>query len=46
MLLTLLKAIGESADLLKEIDGLKDMIKSLQIYSPDRKISGETAENA
>ncbi|MBT2649598.1 flagellar biosynthesis protein FlhF [Bacillus sp. ISL-34] len=31
----------ESADLLKEIEGLKDMIKSLQIYSPDRKYPGK-----
>ncbi|MBT2665791.1 flagellar biosynthesis protein FlhF [Bacillus sp. ISL-4] len=31
----------ESADLVKEIEGLKDMIKSLQIYSPDRKYPGK-----
>jgi flagellar biosynthesis protein FlhF len=31
----------ESADLLKEIEGLKDMIKSLQVYSPDRKYPGK-----
>ncbi|MFS0763180.1 flagellar biosynthesis protein FlhF [Peribacillus phoenicis] len=30
----------ESADLLKEIEGLKDMIKSLQIYSTDKKYPG------
>lgn len=30
----------ESADLLKEIEGLKDMIKSIQIYSPDREYPG------
>ncbi|MCT4476884.1 flagellar biosynthesis protein FlhF [Peribacillus frigoritolerans] len=32
---------GESADLLKEIEGLKDMIKSLQIYSTDKKYPGK-----
>ncbi|MEC0296550.1 MULTISPECIES: flagellar biosynthesis protein FlhF [Peribacillus] len=31
----------ESADLLKEIEGLKDLIKSLQVYSPDRKYPGK-----
>ncbi|MGE7185218.1 flagellar biosynthesis protein FlhF [Peribacillus sp. NPDC006672] len=31
----------ESADLLKEIEGLKDMIKSMQIYSPDREYPGK-----
>ncbi|RRN70302.1 flagellar biosynthesis protein FlhF [Peribacillus simplex] len=31
----------ESADLLKEIEGLKDMIKSIQIYSPDREYPGK-----
>ncbi|MFF2499189.1 flagellar biosynthesis protein FlhF [Peribacillus sp. NPDC058075] len=31
----------ESADLLKEIEGLKDMIKSLQIYSADKKYPGK-----
>ncbi len=31
----------ESADLLKEIEGLKDMIKSLQIYSTDKKYPGK-----
>ncbi|WHY99177.1 flagellar biosynthesis protein FlhF [Peribacillus simplex] len=31
----------ESVDLVKEIEGLKDMIKSLQIYSPDRKYPGK-----
>ncbi|MFS0595162.1 hypothetical protein AB1L16_00295 [Peribacillus frigoritolerans] len=31
----------ESADLLKEIEGLKDMIKSLQVHSPDRKYPGK-----
>ncbi|MDM5223739.1 flagellar biosynthesis protein FlhF [Peribacillus sp. NJ11] len=31
----------ESADLLTEIEGLKDMIKNLQIYSPDRKYPGK-----
>lgn len=30
----------ESADLLKEIEGLKDMIKSLHIYSTDKKYPG------
>jgi hypothetical protein len=31
----------ESADLLKEIEGLKNMIKSLQVYSSDRKYPGK-----
>ncbi|TKH03107.1 flagellar biosynthesis protein FlhF [Peribacillus simplex] len=31
----------ESTDLLKEIEGLKDMIKSLQVYSTDKKYPGK-----
>lgn len=31
----------ESTDLLKEIEGLKDMIKSIHIYSPDREYPGK-----
>ncbi|WP_342604844.1 flagellar biosynthesis protein FlhF [Peribacillus sp. FSL E2-0159] len=31
----------DSADLLKEIESLKDMLKSLQIYSPNRKFPGK-----